>query len=262
SDIIDERGDEDICPWARSKVLPHIDAGDVAQLRDEFDAFKEEVGPIVQIENETVTVGTSGDFSTINEALEYLSKRHARFWPNGYTAEIKLLTGFVMQEQVFVEGVDLGWITITAEDTEVIIQRSALTKTTPIEFVEYFRRPAFFAYKNATLPQIGALFVMDTSGPSEARDGIVVSHNSKAIIKPGCGVKEAGKDHSNIVGRPFGILVSHASIVEMAESVFSGCNSCLRAEHGSIVNARGADLSGAWYTGINGDWSMHQGTEH
>src|SRR5690606_24339690 len=31
SDIIDERGDEDICPWARSKVLPHIDSEEVVQ---------------------------------------------------------------------------------------------------------------------------------------------------------------------------------------------------------------------------------------
>lgn len=256
SDIIDERGDEDICPWARSKVLPHIDAGDVAQLRDEFDAFKEEVGPIVQIENETVTVGTSGDFSTINEALEYLSKRHARFWPNGYTAEIRLLSGFVMQEQVFVEGVDLGWITITSEDSEVTIERTFLTRVTPIELVDYTRRPAFFAYNNATLPTIGALFVMDTSGGAETRDGIVVSHNSRAIIKPGCGVKGVGSDYFDISQRPFGILVSHTSTVEMAGAIFSESASCLRAELGSVVHAQEADLSGARLIGVEGDRSV------
>jgi len=37
SDITDERGDEDICPWARSKVLPHIDAQDVVDLRNDFE---------------------------------------------------------------------------------------------------------------------------------------------------------------------------------------------------------------------------------
>src|SRR5690606_24789511 len=40
SDIIDERGDEDVCPWARSKVLPHIDAQDVIDLRNDFDEHK------------------------------------------------------------------------------------------------------------------------------------------------------------------------------------------------------------------------------
>src|SRR5690606_14913221 len=91
SDIIDERGDEDICPWARSKVLPHIDAQDVIDLRNDFEAFKDVV---TQSETEIVTVGSGGDFSTINEALEYLSQRHARFWQEGYTAEIRLLSGF------------------------------------------------------------------------------------------------------------------------------------------------------------------------
>lgn len=35
SDITDERGDENICPWARSKVLPHIDSQDVVDLRQD-----------------------------------------------------------------------------------------------------------------------------------------------------------------------------------------------------------------------------------
>src|SRR5690606_18335622 len=86
SDITDERGDENICPWARSKVLPHIDADDVVQIRNELNELKAGIAP--QTQNEIVTVGTNGDFETINEALEYLSIRHARFWPNGYTAEI------------------------------------------------------------------------------------------------------------------------------------------------------------------------------
>lgn len=38
SDITDERGDEDICPWARSKVLPHIDSEEVVQLRNDFES--------------------------------------------------------------------------------------------------------------------------------------------------------------------------------------------------------------------------------
>ena len=37
ADITDERGDENVCPWARSKVLPHIDSQEVIDLRNDFD---------------------------------------------------------------------------------------------------------------------------------------------------------------------------------------------------------------------------------
>lgn len=40
TNIIDERGDDTLCPWARSKVLPSYDQQDLNDLKDEFDAHK------------------------------------------------------------------------------------------------------------------------------------------------------------------------------------------------------------------------------
>ena len=63
SDIIDERGDENICPWARSKVLPHIDSEEVAQLRNDFESH-------VQTQ---AGVGTSGHVQlsiTIDDSID------------------------------------------------------------------------------------------------------------------------------------------------------------------------------------------------
>ena len=69
--------------------------------------------PITLRMNATVTVGPGGDYSTINDALEYLSEKYYPIYRKfGTVATIELLEGFYMQEQVLVNDTDLGWIHI------------------------------------------------------------------------------------------------------------------------------------------------------
>jgi hypothetical protein len=130
----------------------------------------------------TVTVGSGGDFSTINQALEYLSHYYPLYVKSGFTAEVKLLTGFVMAEQVLIYGVDLGWIDIISEDSSVTINRSALTITDAAYY------PAFSAFKYGKLPNIRTLFNMDSSGDSSGRVGIYLHEGGQCNITNG-GVK-------------------------------------------------------------------------
>jgi len=74
-----------------------------------------------------VTVGTGGDYPTINSALEYLSKLQPVYDSAGITATINLLAGFTMAEQVLVRGLDMGWVTIAGADAETVITHTALT---------------------------------------------------------------------------------------------------------------------------------------
>lgn len=71
--------------------------------------------------NQLFTVGTGGDFPNLNAALEHLSLKWSAYNLNGYTVELRLLPGFIMEEQVIVRNLDLSWITITAEDATVTI---------------------------------------------------------------------------------------------------------------------------------------------
>ena len=71
--------------------------------------------------NITVNVGAGQTYTTINQALEYLSGFYPMYKQSGITATINLKAGFVMNEQVLVSGIDLGWITIVGEDAETII---------------------------------------------------------------------------------------------------------------------------------------------
>ena len=114
----------------------------------------------------TVTVGTGGDYPTINAALEYLSKLQPVYDSAGITATINLLSGFVMAEQVLVRGLDLGWITITGADAETTITNTALT--TDFTTADYGSNsyPAFGVSKGGVLSRIDQLFDSTSRTPT------------------------------------------------------------------------------------------------
>lgn len=161
----------------------------------------------------TVTVGAGGDYATINDALAYLSQYYPLYVKSGFTAEIKLLSGFVMAEQVLVRSIDLAWITITSEDAEVVIDRSALTENMGAVVGSY---PAFGVTCGAG-PSIGALFVMDTRGPGLYRDGIYAEVGASLYVLSGCGVKNAGHN---------GLSCTMVSTVQADGAIFSGSSGC------------------------------------
>lgn len=197
-------------------------------------------------DDEVVTVGENGNFRTINDALYYLAYKYPRFKDESYpylvsSAEILLLSGFIMEEQVLVERMNLGFITITSEDAEVPIKRSALIKSqSTSEYPDEFS--AFGANENAVLPVIGCLFNMDDSGTALRRHGIFVSKNSSAQIREGCGVKNCGGN---------GLYVEANSQVNAENTIFSNCgHNGISANNASRVNCQYANVSGAVQCGI------------
>ncbi len=207
-----------------------------ATLKSYFDTLYT-AAPIT--DNITVTVGSGGQFSTINAALAYLTARYPIYKSGGgITATVQLLTGFVMAEQVIVSGIDLGWVTITSVDATVSITRSALTIAT-----SDLSCPAFSVLKGGTLPIIGALFSMDTSGSSANRIGVLAyGAGSSATILSGKGVTNSG-DH--------GILAGSCADVSASGANFSNAGgSGVVALHGATINAVSANASGASVYGV------------
>lgn len=203
----------------------------------------------------TVTVGTGGDFTTINAALAALSLIYGpRYKKGGVTAEARLLTGFVMAEQVIIVDVDLGWITITSVDAEVTIQRSALT-----EAVDVIYYPAWSAVgPRAVLPNIDVLFNMDTSGTATERNGIFVLNGAAAQILPGAGVKNAAARGlhvanagarakargTNFSGAGEAAVRNSNGFVEVRESNLTNSAIGLKLAGYGITDAESADISG------------------
>lgn len=187
-------------------------------------------------ENVKVTVGAGGDFPTINAAVLYLS----RFTPDlGVTAEVELQSGFVMMEQLLVDGLNLGWITITGVDAETVINEPSLTRI----FAGVNNKKPAFGVINGTLPTIGQLFSFSSKGdPDDLKVG-VLALTGKATIRGGCGVKNTGHDSISAV---------LASTINATGAIATGAgNHGIHADQGSTINATGAIVSSSGNSGIH-----------
>lgn len=75
--------------------------------------------------NRTVTVDTSGaDYTTVNAALVALSKTVPAYTSGGFTATIEIQSGYTIAENINIVGLNLGWISLTAVDTNVSIDHT------------------------------------------------------------------------------------------------------------------------------------------
>ena len=179
----------------------------------------------------TVTVGSGGDYATINAALAALVKRKPLYDNSGITATINLLAGFVMAEQVLVYGLDLGWITIVGADTETVITHTALTTDFTASDYGFNAYPAFGVSRGGVLPRVGQLFRFNLSGVGGSKHGVMaIGAGSSADVLVGCGVKDAGT---------YGIYANQGSTINAESANASGAgNYGIFASQGSTINAR------------------------
>jgi len=217
--------------------------GDGSSDPDTDGGVNWELAPTPVQSDITVTVGTGGDYPTINAALEYLSKLQPVYDFAGITATINLLSGFVMTEQVLVRGLDLGWITITGADAETTITNTALTTDFTTADYDFDSYPAFGVSKGGVLPRIDQLFRFDVANVGGDKDGIIaVGAGSSADVLAGAGVNDAGSN---------GILATRGSTINAEGANASGAgNNGISATRGSTINAGGADASGAGNNGF------------
>lgn len=69
----------------------------------------------------TVTVAASGgDYTTVSAALEDLSRSFMNFKNGGISVTIEISDGFVIEENIEIVGINLGWITIYSATTSTI----------------------------------------------------------------------------------------------------------------------------------------------
>lgn len=209
----------------------------------------------------TITVGTGGDFSTINDALKYASEIFTILYkPGGVNINVLLLAGFEMNEQVFVSNIDLSYITIVSVDPIVTIKLDGLTPNLPSP-MHSGAAPAFACY-NGVLPRIGCLFQMELAtgteeeilAKSDRRHGIYL-WRSKAYVMNDCGITHAGGMGAGIY-RQSDLMADYANF-SYAQAWYAGGSeeggtkdgAGIYAMNGSRVQANYANLQ---YGGDNG----------
>lgn len=206
----------------------------------------------------TVTVGAAGDYLTLNAALAAVVAQYMPVYVSGGnpSVTINLLTGFVMAEQVVINGLDLSWITITGDDATTTITRSALTDAV---FGAVF--PAFGVINNGKGPRIQQAFTMDTSGTATNRCHVFVGDGGSIVCQS---TMDSAPYGAYIVagflyGGSFPSSINVGIFCEASGTYFdryastdvSGSGTGILADNGSVVVvSSGCDASGCTVAGI------------
>jgi len=210
----------------------------------------------------TVSVGSGGDFTTINEAIAHLIGRFPTATPQP-KAVINLRTGFVMEEQVFAWGIDLSWIRITGDDAETTIDSSYLTESpsTGVDNYSSTYYPAFGVYAGGSGPKIDQMFDMGfTAQDPTFRNVGVLCYGPGSSIEVGrlSGIRRCGwygvlanlgarvlayeSNFNTTYGR--GFFANEGSLISARESTATGClSTAYHSSDGSQINAEQADGS-------------------
>ena len=190
----------------------------------------------------TITIGSGADYENINDALNNLISIYGMSVDGDTLLNLELQSGFIMQEQVIANGIDLSRFVITSIDASVVIDRQYLADT-GIANLDLDSTPAFLAVNGGKLPIIGALFSMNTSGAADdqKQHGVMVAWTGSAVVLDSCGV-------TNATGRG---LYGVNGTVYARNSNFSnaGTYGC-RPGNSSAFNIRGSDLTGAGIAGL------------
>lgn len=228
---------EEVALLIQQQVQSHINDTDnphnlqtkLDELSQVFEVTLEEKLNRAKV-TETVTVGQSGDFSSIGDAIEYFSKKYPDHKKGSdYVRGIIQLVNYTMNEQVFVYNLDLSWLTITTTQSPIILNRSSLTRSVNVDISpEFTVRPAFACF-NGTLPIIDVLFDMNTSGSGNLFTGIFLD-NSDVKIMPNKGVR-----NSTFIG----CCAVNGSNVVAHYSVFSWSGNRSSLNTGNYENAYG-----------------------
>lgn len=212
-----------------------------SEIEDQVNKYSNSADMVLRCNSSPDWQEQGADFRWINDALGYLSEYRNKYRLNGIQAEIILEAGYLMQEQVLVRGVDLGWITIRSVDETVTITRSTLTENFAVTDNEN-AHPAFGVADHGVLPTLDALFIMSDSGDHSGRHGVFVADHGKATIRPGAGVQNAGDNGLYAFNR--GDVLAYGANFDNASG--SGVL-CFR---NSNINFRTGSATGAGQNGI------------
>jgi len=227
---------------------------------------------VVQLQADLViTVGTGGDYSNVNDAIKFATEKYPRHDLAPNKVEISLLTGFIMTEQVFVDGVNLGWITITSADPVVGVDLTspAIQIALPAygSYSSVEMTGLFAGDNNAILPTIACLFdmVSSTDGVSSP---FCLANGAQITILKDCGCSNAkGAGVFAIQGAKVYAMGSNLSYAtgyaiacfRGAYVAFGGGNGSYSGQGGAYIDVAGilvcdsADFSHATGAGITVD---------
>ena len=237
-----------------------------------------------------ITVGNGGNYETIKEALLYFSSKYPIYKKGGVPCEIKITAGTTITEQIYVERIDLQYITITSEDNIVPVNCDGWVATA--DFHDSRADYPFIAGENgAGLPTIGTVFqlvtntnniqtvgylanrgsngvVLSNSGFDSFYDGVIANNESSVTIREGIsrnmtrwGIHSRHNGEisaRSIIATNCGIsaYADRVADLDVREADLSGSTVAIYGEHTSRINANGCHANNC---GSDTDWVVKSG---
>ena len=181
----------------------------------------------------TVTVGASGDFTDLQSAIDYVSNFIPVANSTPVRAEISLLSGFVMAEQIIIDGLNLGWVDITGVDATTTITRSSITAVTR-EYAATSAKAVFTGRNGAIMPKIKQQFGFDSSGSSVGVCGLLLENSQAAIDNGGF----SGEAEDNLYVLNSRVLLFNT--VDLSGALSSG----IESYNSTVIGSNLVDCSG------------------
>ena len=232
-----------------------------------FPGFADDLSPIApKSERPDVeyTVGAGGDFANLSRALDAALSRHKL---DGKTVSLRLLSGFVVKEQIVFRE-DYSFCTIVSADPVVTVDGNRIRSIT-IETVQHdgyvpVRLPCVFAaVKGGLSPTFRCRFSIDRSGYSGYVVGfgamgggtVTVSQNGGItggdvnlyLLEGGIGYC-AGADFSGAAGN--GVSVFRESRLSFGGGKATGCEIGIYVDGNSVADLNFANFSNARGMGV------------
>lgn len=208
-----------------------------------------------------VSVGANGDFQSLNAAMAYLSKFYPMYKYGGIKAEIRILNGTTITDQVLVVGADYSWMTITHEGynpdalTYDNVAESIANGTIVFGQTSGYNAVAvdasswgssgvthdtrgdvclFRAEDGGRLPKIKCVFKLTNKGEYDVA-GICCNRGSSCVVTTLCG----------FIGFNDGVIANNESSVTIREGITMNCGrwGC-HARHNGEVSARSVIATG------------------
>lgn len=163
------------------------------------------------------TVGTNGDFINLNDCFNYLRN----FDVSKESIEVRMLSGFYIEEQLEFHGDNFNRITLTSVDEEVLLSREYALATNTGSDIN-----PFVNARNSTIFSLGTQIRMDNTGTPSGDD--MQNHNSGVNLSEQSSFTILS---SNIAGKPCGlsnfmshgvILINNSSLVVDFQSFING----------------------------------------
>ena len=155
------------------------DEARVAEIAEDVAADVARLTPPAQV----VTLSNTGPevpgehYTSINRAIEYLSgflRNHIPENPQRRRSWLKMLSGYEMDEQAIMQGVDCSHISIVSDDPVVKVRLSELAKNTWVD-AQQRAHDAFYVSDGAAPQILGVVFEPDASSVPQDPDVIAVS---------------------------------------------------------------------------------------